>query len=249
MNFNSITRIVVKVWLFMVFYLASSIAYAGLIETNSSFGNSTAFVDSNTGLQWLDLSVTFNQSRDEVTSQMNVGGLYQGYRYATLDEVLALLDDIGLQFSTGELKSESQYLILENFLRMMAVPSGIRCCDAATIRPVYGLTETLATSPNPGDPTAFFWASFLQSTAHGYSGSPPNVYYDAAWVEPQATRISESSVPAPFMGSWLIHEVPEPSALMLIIIGLIGLFLNRNQSLCKYITGCLITTTKWGMTT
>jgi hypothetical protein len=171
-------------------------------------------------LVWLDLPVTFGKSFDEVTAQMIEGGAYQGYRYASVTEVEALLSGLGLQFSTNEVKNESQYQALESFLTMMGVPSGTRCCDAATIRPVYGLTNTPA--PAVDEPPPLFWASFLQSTRDGYSGSPPNVFYNAAWVEPQSTRVQSGAVASAFMGSWLIQEVPEPNTLWLVALALFG---------------------------
>jgi len=216
-------------WILAVLCASSPTALALIIEADSPLGNSTAFVDTNTGLNWLDLSVTFNQSFDEVSAEFRKGARYEGFRYATTNEVSVLLASLGLQFTTNENKSQTQFQLLEHFLVMMAVPSGIRCCDAATIRPVYGLTSTIADSPNPGDPASFFWASFLQTTSNGYPG-----FYKAAWVEPQSTRVRSDSIPAPFIGSWLIRDVPEPSSLLLLIFGLLSLFSSCRVRLRKH---------------
>lgn len=200
--------------------------YSRVISIDSPLGISTAFIDTNTGLQWLDLSVTFNQSLNDVTNDLRNDGRYSGFRYATLGEVNTLLAGLGLQFSGIEIRNETQYQLLDNFLAMMAVPiAGNRWWDNATVRYAYGLTGTLAPSPNPDDPTEYFWASWLQSAADGFAASPVNSTFDAAWVEPQSTRFRSDQTISPVIGSWLILEVPEPSSLSLIFFGLVGLSL------------------------
>ncbi|MCP5250364.1 MAG: PEP-CTERM sorting domain-containing protein [Burkholderiales bacterium] len=51
------------------------------------------FTDENTGLDWLDLTLTVNQSYNYINSQFVIGGLYQGWRYATGSEINVLLSN------------------------------------------------------------------------------------------------------------------------------------------------------------
>ena len=48
--------------------------------------------DAGTELDWLDVTTTQNQSYDYVFSQLEVGGLYEGWRYASHYEVRNLYD-------------------------------------------------------------------------------------------------------------------------------------------------------------
>ncbi len=47
-------------------------------------------VDTSTNLAWLDLSITAGISFNEVSSELGIGGIYSGYRFASPDEVFAL---------------------------------------------------------------------------------------------------------------------------------------------------------------
>jgi hypothetical protein len=62
-------------------------AYATIID-NGSFTTDTA-----TGLDWLDITATLNQSYDQVTAQLGSGGSLQGWRYATGVEFNSLVSD------------------------------------------------------------------------------------------------------------------------------------------------------------
>ena len=51
--------------------------------------------DSSTGLDWLDLTDTTNLSYDYVSSQLGIGGQFEGWSYATNADVIELLDNAG----------------------------------------------------------------------------------------------------------------------------------------------------------
>lgn len=51
--------------------------------------------DSNTGLDWLDVTETRGLSYSQVSAQMEVGGAYDGWRYATLAELDQLIINFG----------------------------------------------------------------------------------------------------------------------------------------------------------
>ena len=80
--------------------LLSATAHAALVSEDSSFGTGTLTLDTDTGLQWLDVfvgstlgtssSTSFN-SYNDVKSMMGSGGALEGYRYATRDELETLL--------------------------------------------------------------------------------------------------------------------------------------------------------------
>ena len=78
-------------------YLFVSTANAALIDLDWNTTNDSALLkDTTTGLQWLDLSITANQSYNEVMTQLQQGGSYEGFRYATRDEVLHLWSEANI---------------------------------------------------------------------------------------------------------------------------------------------------------
>lgn len=70
---------------------------AALIDLDwNTINDSALLLDTSTGLQWMDLSVTVNQSYNEVQTQLQQGGTYDGFRYATRDEVLHLWSEANI---------------------------------------------------------------------------------------------------------------------------------------------------------
>lgn len=76
------------------FAFSGASAEASLIAMDTAFGVGTSTYDSATELQWLDLSLTKNQSAATVTGLL--GSTYSGYRYATAGEVETLFADAGM---------------------------------------------------------------------------------------------------------------------------------------------------------
>jgi hypothetical protein len=71
--------------------LFSSISRA---DYNNIVNQDKYLTDTATGFNWLHLSETVNLSFDYVSSQLGSGGLFEGYRYARLDELGGLLNDL-----------------------------------------------------------------------------------------------------------------------------------------------------------
>lgn len=61
-------------------------ARAALIEVASPLGPASAVLDTGSGLEWLKLSVTRNNTIDQVFAGMAPGGTFEGFRYSTQDE-------------------------------------------------------------------------------------------------------------------------------------------------------------------
>lgn len=62
-------------------------ALAALPASAAVVDYGTYFQDTNTGIYWLKLNETRGMAYDDVTSQLVVGGTFEGWRYATLAEV------------------------------------------------------------------------------------------------------------------------------------------------------------------
>lgn len=72
--------------------LSSGIAHAELIETDwQNLGDNLSVLDTNSGMEWLDLSQTLAMTVGNVIGQMD--SPFSGWRLPSYDEVHALLDD------------------------------------------------------------------------------------------------------------------------------------------------------------
>jgi hypothetical protein len=65
-------------------------ANASLLSLDSVYGTDTVTRDTATGLDWLDWSVTEGITWDDMETLRAPGGLYEGWRYATVDELATL---------------------------------------------------------------------------------------------------------------------------------------------------------------
>ncbi|MFC1880972.1 6-bladed beta-propeller [Thermodesulfobacteriota bacterium] len=72
-------------------------SFAVLEERDASvFGVGAITYDSETGLEWLDITETFNKSFNYVSTQFGPGGEFEGFRHATLAEVEELMIHAGI---------------------------------------------------------------------------------------------------------------------------------------------------------
>ena len=58
-----------------------------LLSVDSSFGIGSITRDPNSGLDWLDLTLSSSLSFNTVNAQLGTGGDFEGFRYATLSDV------------------------------------------------------------------------------------------------------------------------------------------------------------------
>jgi hypothetical protein len=70
-----------------------NLAHAGFVQINTSFGNSTALLDTSTNVAWLHLTLTSNLSYDQVVANLGPGGIFDGWRYATPAEISTFFTD------------------------------------------------------------------------------------------------------------------------------------------------------------
>jgi hypothetical protein len=71
-------------------------SHSGLISVNDGvFGANSITLDTDSGLEWLDLTVTQNRSYADVANQFGSGGEFQGWRHATINDLVTLQTNAG----------------------------------------------------------------------------------------------------------------------------------------------------------
>jgi hypothetical protein len=75
---------------------------AELVSEASDFGEDTITHDTETDLRWLDITPSRALSYATILAALEVGGEFEGYRFATGEEVLTLFVNAGIDTSTQD---------------------------------------------------------------------------------------------------------------------------------------------------
>ena len=193
-------------------------ARATLVSESSPFGADTSTLDTQTGLHWLDLTLSTGFSHTQILQEIAPGGTFDGYRLATEAEISAFFVDAGLDVSAAT----QGFFVPQNFDPAVALAA---------------LVGQLSSDGNCGTGCTFsFTAGWLDAPPFG-----PNMFADAtiSWFDnsagqdptsPQAPvgRVilegGRTDFGDPRNGAWLVQgTVPEPGTLVLLGAGLAGL--------------------------
>ena len=180
-------------------------AEATLIETDLfTSGDGLITSDLNTGLYWLDLTVTTNLSYNDVLTQISTGGFLEGFRYATVADVDTLQVAAGLP--PGLFFSASS-LYTTNI-------SALNDLVGETTSSL-SITSSTGITSDPFDPTTNIADRIVRSFSITMGAS-------------SSQGVIGDSISSPDSGSWLITNtlptfpapVPEPTTMLLFATGL-----------------------------
>ena len=159
-------------------------------------------IDTDTGLEWLDFSSTNAMSYNDISAQLTTGGTWDGWRYATVQEIESLLNAAGGNGVYGRFSSAENEGVYANLIDLM-FPGYTRnylriFMDGPNV--TYHATTVINGMDDQGD-----WLDPY------YSGDDTRPYYAGSDISSALVRTSVVPVPA---AAWLFA-----SGLM----GLIGL--------------------------
>ncbi|MBT0587953.1 hypothetical protein [Alteromonas oceanisediminis] len=205
----------------------SHIAHGVIIDHDYVIDDS--FLDTETGLVWMDYGVNNGMSFNEVMLELNVGGLYEEWRLPTTDEVYRLWESvIALDIYTPT-------SVYSSFLN----PSNPEILDRNPSSPYFNtigqMTADTPTLTISSDYSAVMWfqgtyelaatsvsISFEKFYLHIYDGlSPSDPNYQSVLADPD--------VALDYIGTYLVYkqDVNEPTTIAILLIALVMLMRKR----------------------
>lgn len=133
-------------WVFILFFFTSSTQAVLLSRDWQNPNDNLLTLDTDSGLEWLDWAYTVDRSYDDIASRFGMGGEFEGFRHATLDELSALYTNTGFNFPTNS--DASNIPLAVNFVDLFG----------QTFSTTNGL-GTEAIYNNPGAATDTFWVT------------------------------------------------------------------------------------------
>lgn len=209
-----------------------------VISTDDTrFGPDTITRDAATGLDWLDVTITRGLSYDQVFAEVGVGGAYEGFRYATTEELDRLITNFGYipinQNCTYSLKNCDAELQSDNpVVELMIFTLGDTLdayYDELNVNIDFGPNGAgftygmLADTPMTTGP-ALIGLGEIYDDEHidRDTGRPGGDSHD--WVV-SAFGFTDKSDTGRFFGSFLVKAtpIPLPSSLLLFVSSLLSL--------------------------
>jgi len=194
---------------------ASGRASAALIDLDlASPGDQLVTRDTETGLDWLDLTLTTDLTVAEIVNGAG-GWLAGGWRYATPSEVLTLWSNLGIALS---------------------FPLG----SPDNVAPGRTLIEHLGnTSGRPVEPDSSYytWGALDHLLGAGPALAAPTIRHEPGSPEATVASLDDYLVGSisyrnPYLGHWLVR-VPEPSVTLLSLSGIAACAVQRRSTTAR----------------
>jgi len=188
---------------------------AEITSRDSSYGADTLTLDSDTGLLWLDVTLSTAYSYNEILTELLPGGAFDGFRLATRDEVATLWEHAGITVPSGFIADN--YAPIRNLMEYVGI-TGLGMGNLGggqRFDYVVGHTADVRLPPYDG----WVYTAGLGAYNDGLTGRASFGYVPVG--NPNSSH-----------GSWLTAPIPLPSAVLLGALGLgtAGWRLRRRQA-------------------
>ena len=207
-NFKSVAYAAI----FAISSVISTQAVATIIDTDQN-----SFIDTATGIEWMDFGINNHHSFDYVVSQLD-GGEYDGWALATVDQAYGLYTAL-----TGSTGREGREKTLRSDKDAIS--------DMDAINEMIGINEKVDVGWGSHDHSFGMFngvngLSYLYHQTIDYSSSQTDQTFV---IINQLTDISGYGASTDELYSTLLvrQEVPEPTTLAIFALGIMGLSLRR----------------------
>lgn len=181
----------------------SQLCFAALLEVDHpTFGVKALTLDTSSQLAWLDLTCSLNYSFLQAEAATQPGGVFQGFRHATSEEIEGLFNHAGL---VNHMLYADPAPVVTSFFALVGTTS------------FDGGPETFGISATPmaGNVRWVGGVDYVSANGVGfYSVSVGVVGYG-------------ETTAFPTVGNWLVTAVPEPTSATLLLGGIFALRLLR----------------------
>lgn len=224
---KKITKLLVSIILCIPFTAQASVISVG----DSIFGNDSVTLDTGSGLEWLDVTLSLGRSYNDVSTEFGMDGDFEGFRYATGLEFETLFINItgGSDYSifTRQYYSEGSNNIDEGILMLGDT-------YAEYFFGQNGFTSDEAFGGTEGSGIGTHLVKGLLSDQHE---SQIGYIYGAGAIDLEESNSGDDFSTRKFQaigrneiretyGSFLVRAapIPEPSTMLLLLAGLLGWF-------------------------
>jgi hypothetical protein len=179
--------------------LASGAGRAQRVAESGPFGPATLTHDMATGLRWLDVTLSTHHSYSDILAELGPGGMFDGFRLGSGNEVATLLQNAGIDIGTGLFVPENDDPIVALAALVGQTGDDGNCGTGCRFNYTRGWIDN-------GDPPPQFLST---ATLSWFDNSAPlSPSYPQAPIG-RALYVTVSDTASPGRGAWLV-SLPEP---------------------------------------